>query len=64
LNAIELVVTPEYPSADQICYQLLKSGLLAKTTHQTTIRFVPPLTIQKEEMEEAMVIIEKTFSSF
>jgi ornithine--oxo-acid transaminase len=39
---------------------LAKAGILAKDTHQTTIRFAPPLIISKEQVDEAMEIILKT----
>jgi len=61
LNAIELNTSANSLSADQICYQLLKSGLLAKTTHKSIIRFAPPLVITEAEMDEAIQIIENTF---
>ncbi len=61
LNAIELNTSANFLSADQICYQLLKSGLLAKTTHKSIIRFAPPLVITEAEMDEAIQIIENTF---
>lgn len=61
LNAIELHTNTDAPKADQICYQLLKSGLLAKTTHKSIIRFAPPLVISETEMREAIHIIEQSF---
>lgn len=36
------------------CEALLKEGVLAKDTHDTTIRFAPPLTITEEEVDWAM----------
>ena len=38
---------------------LLEKGLLAKETHQTTIRFSPPLVINKEEIGKAIEIIKR-----
>ncbi|GAG83919.1 unnamed protein product, partial [marine sediment metagenome] len=37
-------------------------GLLAKETHEFSIRFVPPLIITKKELEWALGVIEKVFS--
>jgi ornithine--oxo-acid transaminase len=36
---------------------LAKAGILAKDTHQTTIRFAPPLIITAEQVDEATKII-------
>ncbi|WP_108668522.1 ornithine--oxo-acid transaminase [Euzebya rosea] len=38
-------------SARQLCEQLLERGLLAKDTHETTIRLAPPLVITPEEAD-------------
>ena len=35
----------------------MKVGVLAKDTHETTIRFAPPLVISEDELEEAIVRI-------
>lgn len=41
------------------CEELKERGLLCKETHETTIRFAPPLTIKKEELDWALDIIRK-----
>lgn len=40
---------------------LLKNGLIAKPTQQNIIRFSPPLVITKEQMDEAISIIQKSW---
>ncbi|MDH5401838.1 MAG: ornithine--oxo-acid transaminase [Candidatus Heimdallarchaeota archaeon] len=35
-----------------------EKGLLAKQTHDTTIRFAPPLVITKEQIDESFIIIQ------
>ncbi len=57
LIAVEL--TPEAGPARQYTEALKENGLLAKETHQTTIRFAPPLTITKSEVNRAVRIIKK-----
>lgn len=42
-----------------LCEQLMVEGVLAKDTHEKTIRFAPPLVISKEEIDWAMVRIRK-----
>lgn len=41
---------------------LKEQGLLCKETHETVIRFAPPLIISKEEIDDALERIKKVFS--
>jgi ornithine--oxo-acid transaminase len=43
---------------------LLKRGLLAKDTHENTIRFAPPLTLTETEAKAAFLIIKKAVAAF
>lgn len=45
------------------CEELKKLGLLCKETHDTVIRFAPPLVINKEEIDWAIERIKKVFNS-
>jgi ornithine--oxo-acid transaminase len=58
--AIEL--EPEAGGARQYCYGLKERGLLAKDTHEHTIRLAPPLVITKDQVEWAVSEIEKTIT--
>ena len=40
---------------------MLKHGLIAKPTQKNIIRFSPPLIITKEQMEEALGVIDKSW---
>ena len=44
-----------------ICERLMEKGVLAKDTHEKTIRFAPPLVITKEEIDWAMERISEVF---
>ena len=44
------------------CEALKELGLLCKETHDTVIRFAPPLIISKEELDWALERIKKVFS--
>ncbi|WP_281645937.1 ornithine--oxo-acid transaminase [Parendozoicomonas sp. Alg238-R29] len=46
----------------QVCLKLAENGLLAKPTHEHTIRFSPPLVISSEEVQECIGILKKTFA--
>lgn len=61
LNAI-VIRSVNGISAWDVCLALKNNGLLAKPTHDHIIRFTPPLTINEEQILEALAIIEKTFA--
>ncbi|MGO7173458.1 ornithine--oxo-acid transaminase [Rhizobium ruizarguesonis] len=58
MMAIEL--EPEAGGARQYCHALKQRGLLAKDTHDHTIRLAPPLVITKVQVDWAVSQIEKT----
>lgn len=43
------------------CERLMKLGILCKETHEHTIRFAPPLVIQKSELDQAFESIRQAF---
>jgi ornithine--oxo-acid transaminase len=46
-----------------VCLALKDQGLLAKQTHGNIIRFAPPLTISRKEIDQALAIITKVFEA-
>ena len=46
-----------------LCLKLMENGVLAKDTHEKTIRFAPPLIITEAEVDWAMERIRKVFES-
>jgi ornithine--oxo-acid transaminase len=56
---IAVQLTPEAGPARPYTEALKDNGLLAKETHETTIRFAPPLVITKKEIDKAVRIIKK-----
>ena len=48
--------------ARKYCEELKEKGLLCKETHETVIRFAPPLMISKEELDWAIERIKKVLS--
>ena len=56
---IAIQLTPEAGPARQYTEALKSNGLLAKETHDSTIRFAPPLVISRDEIDQAMEIIRK-----
>ena len=49
----------EYGKARPFCERLMELGILCKETHEYTIRFAPPLTITKEQIDWALERIAK-----
>ncbi|MCO5233772.1 MAG: ornithine--oxo-acid transaminase [Chitinophagales bacterium] len=64
LNAIVIDEKEESDTAWKICMEMSKNGLLAKPTHGNIIRFAPPLTISKNQIDDCLEIIEKSFRQF
>jgi ornithine--oxo-acid transaminase len=48
--------------ARKYCEQLKEQGLLCKETHESVIRFAPPLVISKEELDWAIERIKKVLA--
>ncbi len=59
LNAVVIKPTNGKEAWD-VCLAMKENGLLAKPTHQHIIRFAPPLIINKDQILEAVKIIEKS----
>lgn len=57
---IGLEIDAKYPAHD-ICLKLLDHGILTKETHQTVIRFAPPLIISKEQIDTVIDVLKKVF---
>ncbi len=54
-NAMELTT-----GSWQFCLNMLKNGMLAKPTHENTIRFSPPLIITKAQLDDSVAAITKS----
>ncbi len=52
---------PEAGGARRFCEALLTKGLLCKETHEHTVRFAPPLIINRDEIDWALERIEPVF---
>lgn len=45
---------PDQVSARKICERLMTRGILSKETHETVVRFAPPLIISREQIDEVI----------
>lgn len=64
LNAIELHPFNNGKTGYDVCVKLMENGLLAKQTHDWSIRFAPPLCINETQINQAADIIEETLDQF
>ncbi|KAL3092837.1 hypothetical protein niasHT_030026 [Heterodera trifolii] len=48
----------------QMCLRLMDNGVLAKQTHEHTIRFAPPLVISEKDTRTVAEIIGRTLNAF
>ena len=56
---IGVQMNPNFISGKELSNLLLKKGILAKETHETVIRFAPPLVISKQEIDWALDTIKE-----
>ena len=64
LNAIVINDSENSETAWNLCVQMKDNGLLAKPTHGNIIRFAPPLTITKEQLDNCIGIIISTLNNY
>ena len=55
---IGVVIRESSGTARPFCETLQARGILAKETHRQVVRFAPPLTVERETLEAALVEIE------
>lgn len=59
---IGVELKPEVGPARPFCEKLMEEGMLCKETHESVIRFAPPLVIQKEDIDWALERIRKVLT--
>ena len=55
-------IDPDYVSGKDLSKMCLDAGILCKETHETTIRYAPPLVISKEELDWGISKIKEVFT--
>lgn len=63
LNAIQINTLGNKKAWD-LCLVMKEHGVLAKPTHEHTIRFTPPLIITEAQMMEAIGLIQQSMTEF
>lgn len=57
---IGVEIEPRHSKARTVCEHLLARGVLSKETHETVVRFAPPLTITWDEIAFCLKVLEET----
>ena len=55
---VGLELDANYVSAEALVMRLMANGILTKDTHRNTVRFAPPLTIERETLDWAIAQIK------
>lgn len=55
-------IDPNKASAREVCERLMDKGVLSKETHDTVVRFAPPLIIDKEQIDFAVNCLSEVLS--
>jgi ornithine--oxo-acid transaminase len=50
---------PKHISARKVCEMMMVKGVLSKETHETIVRFAPPLVISKEQVDWAINVLRE-----
>jgi ornithine--oxo-acid transaminase len=64
LNAMVIKSKENGETAWNVCLKMAELGLLAKPTHDTIIRFAPPLVIEEKDLKKAVEIIKTAIESY
>lgn len=59
---IGVEIDPAFATARAVCEELMRRGVLSKETHDTVIRFAPPLVITRDQLDWALDRFEATLS--
>lgn len=60
---IGVEIDPLYCSARDVCEEMMSRGVLSKDTHGTVARLAPPLVATKEQIDEAVAVIQRVVDS-
>ncbi len=60
---IGMEIDPAKATARAVCEELLRNNILSKETHDTVVRFAPPLIITKEELDWAFERIKNVLET-
>ena len=59
---IGVQIDPAFASARTVCEALIAEGVLTKDTHHTVVRLAPPLVIEREQVDVAVVALRQALA--
>jgi ornithine--oxo-acid transaminase len=59
---IGIEMDPKYVSAREVCEKLMHKGVLSKETHETVVRFTPPLVIDKSILDQVVKALDEVLN--
>ena len=60
---VGIEIDPAFTSARKVCEALMEQGVLSKDTHDTVVRFAPPLVITEAQIDEAVDALARALRS-
>lgn len=60
---VGIEIAPQFGGARHVCERFLEFGLLCWESHETVVRFAPPLVIQRSEVDWALERIDRGLAS-
>lgn len=60
---IGVEIDPAKAAAREVCERLMAEGVLSKETHETVVRFAPPLIIDTPELDHAVDVLAKVLAA-
>jgi ornithine aminotransferase len=60
---VGLEIDPAFATARALCERLAEAGVLSKETHETVLRFAPPLTIGRDELDWGIDAVERVIEA-
>lgn len=60
---IGVELDPSKKTGRKACEELMEKGILSKETHETVVRFAPPLIITKQQIDNALKAIGQVFTN-
>jgi ornithine--oxo-acid transaminase len=56
-------IDPAFAHARTVCEALMHEGVLSKDTHDTVVRFAPPLTVSAAQIDEAVQALGRALAA-
>jgi ornithine--oxo-acid transaminase len=60
---VGVVIDPRVASARRVCEGLMREGVLSKDTHDSVVRFAPPLVIEPAQIDTAVAALGRVLDS-